>query len=185
MRAVGAHLIFCDDTEHPTGTMPPELLKTINELMPLDLLYVPELKMLGSTTSEVLDRFWLLLDMGCHLVALDGTFNSLHCDIEFYKEAATLFAMAARDLERDAVLRQSEKLERAAAPKRERSKRKLSWTPAQAAEVRRLYKDTGCGYIRIAKATELSVSVVRSILGKKADYRPSQRGCEAPDKVAS
>ena len=163
LKAANVDQIF---SEHISGAAPfskrVELKAALSQLTEGDTLVIAKLDRLGRTMEDCVSRVAELLDAGMHVKTLDGRVDTQGLG-KMAKLVVGILAAAA-ELERDLIMeRTKEGINRARTngvpfgPKRK-------YTDAQAEHVREL-RGEGKSYGSISKATGLTVSTVRRILG--------------------
>jgi len=153
-------------SEHISGGAPfserVELQRAIDACRAGDVLLIPKLDRLGRTMEDCVNRVAELLDRDVHVRTLDGRVDTEGLGT-MAKPVVGVLAAAAQ-VERELTLERAREGIRAARNKGVPFGPKRKYTNDQAEHVRDL-RAQGMSYGAISKATGLTVSTVRRILG--------------------
>ena len=153
-------------SEHISGAAPfserVELQRAIDACRPGDVLLIPKLDRLGRTMEDCVSRVAELLERDVHVRTLDGRVDTKGLGT-MAKPVVGVLA-AAVQVERELSLERSREGIQAARNKGVPFGPKRKYTNEQAEHVRDL-RAQGKSYGSISKATGLTVSTVRRILG--------------------
>ncbi|MAI35489.1 MAG: recombinase [Rhodopirellula sp.] len=153
-------------SEHVSGAAPfserVELQRAIDACRPGDVLLVPKLDRLGRTMEDCVTRVAELLDRDVHVRTLDGRVDTKGLGT-MAKPVVGVLA-AAVQVERELTIERAREGIQGARNKGVPFGPKRKYTNEQAEHVREL-RGQGKSYGAISKATGLTVSTVRRILG--------------------